>query len=498
MEQMFTRRKKMIKGHLQIDLHNHNSGFTERYEQDNLVTNAISRYTPCQVSAGVDLAANLLPLYQRGLGAVYLFDQALTSNANNVLFPAGTMEHPIKLVGCAGQTQNTNEIYGSLNNAETHLDSNRSTVSVWDFATHQANGFIRSIALSKTHRWVNHGVNPFHVNLDEYPHSHYGFLENGNAVDGRALWYEDNYFYFMYSETDDGTTHKAKIYKQYRPMNGIKVADGVNAWAKEELIDEIEFDTDVPVRIWDMVSVDNSTRTVYFTYITASGSGVNGKFKYRTIDIDELVTPGVSSITVSAETEIEATDVHFRTPAEVYDHPVRICGGYAYVASGVVSGSNDVRKICIIDMLDPTNLRDVAIPGSGYLLFPETYFGALECMPSGGIRIFYYTYQIPTPHYSAYRAILYPDGSFVKDTPYYVGDEYSMIYPGQSYPVHCITDSGILIRNYPDTNIQYGRWISFLYPDPRYLGTICNLSQAINKTSSTSMKVTYTLTDATS
>ena len=61
-----------MKGHVCIELHNHNSGFTERIEQDNMVTNALTYAMGHAVSCGANLSDLMLPACKRGLGGLFL------------------------------------------------------------------------------------------------------------------------------------------------------------------------------------------------------------------------------------------------------------------------------------------------------------------------------------------------------------------------------------------------------------------------------------------
>ena len=72
-----------MKGHVCIELHNHNSGFTERIEQDNMVTNALTYAMGHAVSCGANLSDLMLPVCKRGLGGLFLFDGKLEENAEN-------------------------------------------------------------------------------------------------------------------------------------------------------------------------------------------------------------------------------------------------------------------------------------------------------------------------------------------------------------------------------------------------------------------------------
>lgn len=75
----------MIKGHVQVDLHNHKTGLRDRIEGDNMITNAMNYVIPNLIGAGVS-ASEIMPLCQRVLGGIMLFDGKLTEDKNNIFF----------------------------------------------------------------------------------------------------------------------------------------------------------------------------------------------------------------------------------------------------------------------------------------------------------------------------------------------------------------------------------------------------------------------------
>lgn len=131
----------MIKGHVTIELHNHRSGFTERIEQDNLVTDAVGILASAY--AGANMTDKFMPIAKNALGGLMLFDDTLEEDAANIYFSGDA-----HLVGFAGQWNNTsNPLCGSLNVQETHA-TDTGYETVWDFSTSQANGTISALALT--------------------------------------------------------------------------------------------------------------------------------------------------------------------------------------------------------------------------------------------------------------------------------------------------------------------------------------------------------------
>lgn len=69
----------MIKGHVQVDLHNHKTGLRDRIEGDNMITNAMNYVIPNVIGSG-KTADCVMPLCEKVLGGIMLFDGKLTEN----------------------------------------------------------------------------------------------------------------------------------------------------------------------------------------------------------------------------------------------------------------------------------------------------------------------------------------------------------------------------------------------------------------------------------
>ena len=131
-----------IHGHVCIDLHNTKSGFTERIEGDNLVTNAAQDILNLAAIGYSTPPYNLLPLATNLLGGLFIFDGVLQENVNNVNFPGSQA----KFVGSAGDRVDTSlNILGVRNNKESGMIQ-RGYKTVWDFSTNCCNGTIKSLA----------------------------------------------------------------------------------------------------------------------------------------------------------------------------------------------------------------------------------------------------------------------------------------------------------------------------------------------------------------
>ena len=149
-----------IKGKSVIELYNPNTRIKQRYEDENIVTNAFKYLFGQNICAGANqtFMSNFLPLYKNGIGGIILFDSQIEENPNIVVAP--------NTVGCTGYA--STDAYsgsdlsrGGMNKNETSLIDNGMKF-VWDFATSQANGDIACVSLTHAKGGkVGYGSNTF-------------------------------------------------------------------------------------------------------------------------------------------------------------------------------------------------------------------------------------------------------------------------------------------------------------------------------------------------
>lgn len=138
-----------LKGHTKIELVDVHTGEKETHEDDNMVTNAVTKlltdYGTGIVSTMTNINGNFFPDY---FGGMLLFKDALVEDAN-AYFPSGDNE----VVGNAAYNSSPNPVdnpyMGTYNAIESHMDDRNKTVTfVYDFNTSQANGRISAISLT--------------------------------------------------------------------------------------------------------------------------------------------------------------------------------------------------------------------------------------------------------------------------------------------------------------------------------------------------------------
>ncbi len=140
----------MLKGHAKIELTDVKSGIKKTYEHDNMFTKAIYNTLNnvwTQMVGGLSTVKSwYLPIVSTLLGGVALFGDTIDENEETTFFPEG---NPV--IGYSGNiaSDGTSKFWGSRNLLETEAyDEETKTVKwVWDFGTAQGNGTIKAIGL---------------------------------------------------------------------------------------------------------------------------------------------------------------------------------------------------------------------------------------------------------------------------------------------------------------------------------------------------------------
>ena len=139
----------MLKGTMKIELTDVHTGKTDTVIEHNMITNALTEiFKPLgHLNNPSTMYSNIAPYYQKLLGGLLLFDNAIEENPNMLYAPANA-----NMVGCAAyglQNNTTCKIRGGFNQTESELNlANRYMKYVYDFATSQANGTINCVCLT--------------------------------------------------------------------------------------------------------------------------------------------------------------------------------------------------------------------------------------------------------------------------------------------------------------------------------------------------------------
>lgn len=137
-----------IKGHTSIELTDVNTGEKERFEDDNMVTNAISLFYKSGGMTNPSAFNDLLKTdaVENLLGGILCLDDTITESANIVHVPTGVNMVANGSVGILN-SGNPPEL-GSYNESESGWQQDGSYKLVFDYTTSQGNGVIKSVCMT--------------------------------------------------------------------------------------------------------------------------------------------------------------------------------------------------------------------------------------------------------------------------------------------------------------------------------------------------------------
>ena len=436
----------MLKGHVCIDLHNVNSGFTERIEKDNTVTNALKiAYALYERANKLD---RFFPIWKNALGGLLIFKNKLNDSPSNIHIPSDN-----DIIGIAGDKVTTSSGgRGSLNTGESGTKgSHNSYTTVWDFATNQANGKIS--ALARTHLTMGNG--------DMHTSNAYFY--------GTQNPFEDSVWYcpFAYDKTTDELFYARLI-----------------------------------------------NRTIEFCYQRID------LFKRRILT--EIPSGFISSypkhnfLTISYD---DANLVDDSFEAYVDDDYFCIRTGNPYYYSDNNHHGLHLTKFNIPDLMKkPSSISGVTIKKvfttdnqPEYTNISADRMGSHICMCNGKIYVQYYKNN--RYYYASYSldsgSLLEADGTGLYSTNenWLLINHNNLLFNGGHWTIEpsfngdLNTNSRDVTNEYClydyDNNLLTGNISNhglYIYTN-EYLGTIFNLDEPITKTESTSMKITYTLSN---
>ena len=474
--------EKPIRGFITLELFDAKTKkLIQKVEKENMVTNAIKN--ALQAYAATKQMDNIMPLYSVGLGGIMLFDDTLDADPDKYTFPMDA-----HLVGYATQNVNTvNTMQGSKNDAESSivLGSGGRSRTVWDFGTSQANGTIKSVALTR----AGNVFRPL-SNAVVAQACYYNGVNRYTYYNNAIIAYEAGYVYVINSITSSSVrtgsyndytytrTYTMTICKTYAPMKNYKVGDGAtnNLVTPNEVHEtlswtQVTYNTDPALNEVGAICVDFENDGSFYLIWSPGNSSGNGQ-----LYITRFIRSGVNPSWAPYSTEI----VSF-TGAKFLNDYHKVVDGKFFVVS------YDRHSIYKIDIENLASIQQITLPEGWY--FHSSYFWRTP-MKDGGLLFTAYTDRSTGQQTTRYlrNAILYPDGTTVLqgfDTQY----QSSYIMDHLSYP---LADGygwgGQPGDNY--TQYLYGRFFS------NNLGTIANLQTPVVKNASQTLKITYSLVDA--
>lgn len=238
-----------LKGVCEIELKDENGNIVKKTRDKNMLTNALSRLlNPDMFMLNLLYATNIymyefyntkLPILDKLIGGILLFNQTQDEKADNVTYSAndviGSGSVMTKLI------PDDNRI-GTFNKEESSIikDSNGNDIGikfVWDFATNQCNGTIRSVSLTSglSGEFLYSNGDRLVLTLKEGLNSIYPmtFLKGGSSSDSHTDTFP------IFSDSGSDSRMSCIFLTQFKPdelivipnsleMNRIKIKKNIN------------------------------------------------------------------------------------------------------------------------------------------------------------------------------------------------------------------------------------------------------------------------------
>lgn len=473
-----------IKGKTTFELTDVNTGKVEVIEDSNMITNGLQEFLATYGYFGCDIlntdTIRDSSLWVNLLGGLFLFDTALDEDVNNTFMPAG-----VKMIGNGSKDMSNSGAVtelGSYNSSESGLQSDGSIKLVYDFSTQQANGTIACACLtSKIGGYIGMGNNSNRYynesyKLSEFLSDYYHICQSNiaGAVNdaGHILYpvYSENAIYFTnprninysssYASQHWSTTKKIQILKVRAGFTGVSIKD-------RRYLDKViaTYDVDIPQNILDYMGTStsytftyrDSERNVYVIFNKSSQSILDtGAFCWiMKIDKDMKATAYKVTNNTGKRLHIEETYITFDGDylwIYAYNSPYLLYGiKYSDSTQIIETGINKGGKYGLYTI--GKNLISINSESGGKYYYAPTIYDVVNR-----------THRQVNGAISDYNYILIP-------------------FPDKK---------GVYLRVYKPSSDRPCELK--VMKDPRYLATINNLSEPVVKTSSKTMKVTYTLT----
>lgn len=474
-----------IKGKTTFELTDVNTGEVEVVEDSNMITNALQEflttygYFGCDILYTDDIRNN--SLWINLLSGLFLFDSRLDEDVNNTFMPAG-----VKMIGNGSKdVSNSGTVteLGSYNTIESGTQSDGSIKLVYDFNTAQANGTIACACLtSKIGGYIGMGNDSKIYYNESYDLVKFLYNDNyfcqsnipgaGNDT-SHILYpvYNENAIYFTnpynikYSSSQASqhwsTTKKIQILKVRAGFTGVSIKD-------RKYLDKViaTYDVDIPQDILDYMGTStnyitisrDSERNVYVIFNKSSSSKINAGAFCWIMKIDKNMNATSYKFTNNVGKALRlGTD---------YSQYITFDGDYLWIYS-----DSSPYYLYGIKYTDSTQIIETGVNKNNiYNLYTveKNLIGIHDVYVTNGYYYAPTVYDVVNRTHRRVNGTIYDDCVLVP-------------FPDKKGVYLCINN----INNYCRLKVM---------KDPRYLATINNLSEPVVKTSSKTMKVTYTLT----
>lgn len=470
-----------IKGRATIELVNAD-GTKEVVKHDNMVTNALAdlfRSYRGEVVPGLKLSKLGDDFVKNFFGGILLFNEKLNTDADDYMIPT------TKVTGFAGQTSYSglDVARGSCNDTESGLQPDGSYKLVWDFSTAQSNGSIQSVALCPK-IMGEIGVSDTIQNSEKKFYNDLAFSAN-NPYDGNGYLLVDssgNYTAGVYNsylrivavigdfayaiDTSFTDVYKTLVLKLYRFNIGFKKLGLSSKIGRATYIDSI--DITLPAEMKSVIK-----KGLSFTYDAEK---------------NVLIAFGLGTYNVTTKQGIVYCEINL-SDYSVVQKSFANTTPYSIEGTGVTSGNSDNLYVYI----DETHIYVMAkVQLVGYYMYiidrndntninVVTYAGeALVC-------------KIIIPMYRNKNVFVFSVTNSSGDYEIYVVDKKTGVAKKTNSK-----DFGVCspLRINDAVFAKLDRYLGYrIVMNPFILTTKNNLDETITKTSSQTMKITYTLTE---
>ena len=477
-----------IKGKTTFELTDVNTGEVEVIEDSNMITNGLQEFLRTYGYFGCDILNNDTmrnnSLWVNLLGGLFLFDSRLEENVNNTFMPAG-----VKMIGNGSKdVSNSGAVteLGSYNTTESGLQSDGSIKLVYEFNTAQANGTIACACLTSkiggyigmgndSNRYYNENYKLSEF-LSDYNHICRSNIAGAGNDTSHILYpvYSENAIYFTnpyninysssYASQHWSVTKKIQILKVRAGFTGVSIKD-------RRYLDKViaTYDVDIPQNVLDYMGTStryitisrDSERNVYVIFYKTRPSYIsNGDFCWiMKIDKDMKATAYKFTNNTGVSLATGNTDI------------ITFDGDYLWIYD-----YNSPYYLYGIKYTDSTQIIETGIAKSSmYNLYTigKNLIGIYDANSGGG------NYYAPTVYDVVNRTHRQVNGAIYDDNHKFIP------FPDKK---------GVYLYVYNSSSSSTSPCDLKVMKDPRYLATINNLSEPVVKTSSKTMKVTYTLT----
>ena len=476
-----------LKGKTTFELTDVNTGDVEVIEDTNMITNGLQDFLTTYGYFGCDILNNDTmrnnSLWVNLLGGLFLFDTALDEDVNNTFMPAG-----VKMIGNGSKdVANSGAVteLGSYNTAESGLQSDGSIKFVYDFSTAQANGTIACACLTSkiggyigmgndSTRYLNENYDLAKFISDNYHICRSNIAGAGNDT-SHILYpvYSENAIYFTnpyninysssYASQHWSVTKKIQILKVRAGFTGVSIKD-------RRYLDKViaTYDVDIPQDILDYMG----TSTRYITISRDSERNIYVIF-YKTRS--DYISNGDFCWIMKIDKDMQATAYKVTNNTGV----------------SLITGSTNIITF------DGDYLWTYAYT-SPYYLYGIKYADSTQIIETGIDKKSRYNL------YTIGKNLIGIYDKYSVGNVYYAPTVYDVVNRTHRQINGCVSGYNYIPIPFPDKKGVYLKvdYSSSSYcdlyvmKDPRCLATINNLSEPVVKTSSKTMKVTYTITEA--